>query len=318
LLDVLPELWKGRFGLVVAPAGAGKTTLLAQFAAAAGCPVAYHCVGGRQTDPGSLLAALAASLAPVVAGIDATWTSVEEAARSLQAAAPERSLLLIDDFHLLEHTGAEGVVEELLAYTPPQLGVVLASRSRPRFNLPRLVVSGALVEIGSDELRFRSWEVERLFVDVYREPLPPEDLAELGRRTEGWAAGLKLFHLATQGLPPSERRRVLHSLGKRSSFAREYLARNVLEGLEPELRDFLVGTCVLTTLSGQLCDALLARTGSGSLLHELEARQLFTYELHDGSYRYHETFRTQLEAALIEQLGEAEAHERFRRAGGLL
>jgi DNA-binding SARP family transcriptional activator len=53
-------------------------------------------------------------------------------------------------------------------------------------------------------------------------------------------------------------------------------------------------------------------------LRELELRQLFTYELDDGSYRYHETLRSQLEAALVEQLGEHEAHARFRRAGGLL
>jgi DNA-binding SARP family transcriptional activator len=317
LLALLPELWKGRFGLVVAPAGAGKTTLLGQFAAAADCRVAYHCVAGGRADADGFLAGLAAALAPVI-GVEGGWTTLDDARRSLHAAAPERALLLIDDLHLLERTDAEQLLEQLLAATPPQLGVVLASRTRPRFNWPRLVVSGALVEVGGDDLRFRSWEVERLFVDVYAEPLPPEDLAELGRRTEGWAAGLKLFHLATQGRPTSERRRVLHSLGKRSSFAREYLARNVLEGLEPDLRSFLVETCVLTTLSGRLCDALLRRTGSGRVLRELEARQLFTYELDDGTYRYHETLRTQLEATLVEQLGEAAARARFGAAGRLL
>jgi len=318
LLGLLPELWKGRFGLVVAPAGSGKTTLLGQFAGAAGCPVAYYCALSREADPESFLAALGAALGCVVPGLDGNWTSVDDAARALARAEPQRVLLLLDDFHLLEQTGAEEALEQLLGCTPSQLGVVIASRSRPRFNWPRLIVSGTLLEIGGDDLRFRSWEVERLFLDVYEEPLPPEDLAELARRTEGWAAGLKLFHLATQGLPTSERRRVLRALGKRWSYAREYLTRNVLEGLDPELRGFLVETCVLTTLSGSLCDELLRRAGSARLLRELEARQLFTYELDDGSYRYHETLRSQLEAALVEQFGEADARERFRRAGGLL
>jgi len=303
---------------VVAPAGSGKTTLLGQFAAAAGCPVAYYCADGREADADSFLAALGASLASVVPGLAGGWTSVDEATRALERVEPERALLLVDDFHLLEQTGAEEMLEQLLADSPPQLGVVIASRSRPSFNWPRLVVSGALVEVGGDDLRFRSWEVERLFLDVYAEPLPPEDLAELARRTEGWAAGLKLFHLATQGLPTSERRRVLRALGKRWSYAREYLTRNVLDGLDPELRRFLVETCVLTRLSGRLCDELLRRTGSARLLRELEARQLFTYELDDGSYRYHETLRSQLEAMLVEELGEVETRERFRRAGGLL
>ena len=56
---------------------------------------------------------------------------------------------------------------------------------------------------------------------------------------------------------------MLASLNSRWSVAREYLARNVLDGLEPELRDFLVETCVLTSLSGRVCDELLARRGSG-------------------------------------------------------
>ena len=318
LLALLPELWKGRFGLVVAPAGSGKTTLLAQFAAGAGCPFAYHCAESRQAGAESFLAALAASLAPVVRGIEDVWRTVDEAALSVGRAASERVLLLIDDFHLLEETPAEQALEQLLACAPPQLGVVIGSRSRPHFNWPRLLVSGALLEVDGDGLRFRSWEVERLFLDVYGEPLPPEDLAELARRTEGWAAGLKLFHLATQGRPTAERRRVLHSLGKRWSVAREYLTRNVLEGLEAEVRDFLVETCVLTTLSGQLCDDLLGRTGSARLLRELQERQLFTYELDDGSYRYHETLRSQLEATLVERLGESDARDRFRRAGELL
>ena len=317
MLALLPELWKGRFGLVVAPAGSGKTTLLAQFAAGAGCPFAYHCSEARQADAESFLAAVGASLAPVVCGIEDAWTTVDEAASSVEHAAPERVLLLIDDFHLLEETPAEQALEQLLACAPPQLGVVIGSRSRPHFNWPRLLVSGALLEVDGEALRFRSWEVERLFLDVYAEPLPPEDLAELARRTEGWAAGLKLFHLATQGRPTAERRRVLRSLGKRWSVAREYLTRNVLEGLEAELRDFLVDTCVLTTLSGQLCDGLLERTGSARLLRELEERQLFTYELDDGSYRYHETLRSQLETTLVERLGESDARDRFRRAGEL-
>jgi DNA-binding SARP family transcriptional activator len=292
--------------------------LLAQFAAAAGCPVAYHSAVSRQADPESFLAGLGASLAPVVPGIEGVWTTADEAAVSLARAAPARALLLIDDFHLLEETPAELALEQLLAYAPPQLGVVIASRSRVRFNWSRLLVSGALLEVDGDDLRFRSWEVERLFLEIYGEPLPPEDLAALARRTEGWAAGLKLFHLATRGRPTAERRRILHSLVKRWSVAREYLTRNVLEGLEPELRDFLIDTCVLTTLSGQLCDDLLGRTGSSRLLREIEARQLFTYEVEDGSYRYHETLRSQLEATLVERLGESEARNRFRRAGDLL
>ena len=65
----------------------------------------------------------------------------------------------------------------------------------------------------------------------YREPLFPEDVAALARRTAGWAAYLQLFHLATARKPYSERRRVLSNLATRSRLMQEYLTRHVLTGL---------------------------------------------------------------------------------------
>ncbi len=86
----------------------------------------------------------------------------------------------------------------------------------------------------------------------------------LARRTEGWAAGLQLFHLATRGKSAEERRRILSGVGTSSRLVREYLARNVLLDLPEELRTFLVETCVLGRLTGDLCDRLLDRHGSGA------------------------------------------------------
>src|SRR5205807_5764809 len=193
------------------------------------------------------------------------------------------------------------------------------SRAVPGFNLSRLRVSGALLEIGSEDLRFRSWEVERLFRDFYQEPLPPEELAELARRTEGWAAGLQLFHLATRGKPAQERRRILSALGSRSRLTREYLTRNGLGQLPTDLRWFLVRTCVMTRLTGPLCDAFLERSGSQQLLQELERRQIFTTATDDrGGYRYHEVLRSHLEQVLMEELGELQTRASYRRAGMLL
>ena len=71
------------------------------------------------------------------------------------------------------------------------------------------MVSGELVELDSEALRFRSWEVEELFRVVYGEPLSPEGAAALTRRTGGWAAGLMLFHLATSGKSTVERERAV-------------------------------------------------------------------------------------------------------------
>src|SRR5215831_5991927 len=316
--DLLSGLWTRRLALVVAPAGSGKTTLLARFAATAGVPVAWY---RPETWDGALdvfLGYLEAALTAALGGLPGGWTTVEDAARALQTWPGGRVLLVVDDLHALEGTPAEGALERLIDYAP-SLHLLAASRVHPRFNLPRLRVSNSLLEIGGDDLRFRSWEVERLFRDYYQDPLPPVELATLARRTEGWAAGLQLFHLATRGKAPDERRRVLDGLGGGSRFVREYLTRNVLAELPPDLRGFLVDTCVLQRLSGPICDAFLGRGDSRALLGELERRQVFTHALDDdGHYRYHEVLRSHLESILVQEAGEVAVRDLHLRAGAVL
>lgn len=308
-----------RLTLVIAPAGSGKTTLLARFAAATRLPVAWYRAETWDDDAARMLRHLEAALGAVVPDLPSGWTDVEEAARALEAVSGP-AVLIIDDLHALEGTAAEAALSRLVDYAPPWLRIVAASRVRPDFNLPRLRVSGDLQEIEGDDLRFRSWEVERLFRDFYRELVPPSELAVLARRTEGWAAGLQLFHLATRGKSADERRRILGGVGSGTRVLREYLARNVLSELPEELRHFLVDTCVLVRLTGDLCDELLDRRGSAMLLEELARRQLFTVAVDEseGSYRYHEVLRSHLDRMLVEEVGEAEARRRHRRAAALL
>ncbi len=318
--QLVAAVQRHRLTLVIAPAGAGKTTLLARFAAATKLPVAWYRAETWDDDPGRMLRHLEAALGAALPGLPSGWHDVEVAARALEQWAGGPATLVIDDLHALEGTAAEAALSRLVDYAPPWLRILAASRVRPDFNLPRLRVSGDLLQIEGDDLRFRSWEVERLFRDFYRDPVPPGELAVLARRTEGWAAGLQLFHLATRGKSADERRRILGGVGSSTRLLREYLARNVLAELPEELRRFLVDTCVLVRLTGDLCDELLERRGSALLLEELARRQLFTVAVDEseGSYRYHEVLRSHLDRMLVEEVGEVEARQRHQRAASLL
>lgn len=320
-LDALLDgVWQRRLAVVVAPAGSGKTTLLSGFASAAGVPVAWYRAESWDADETTFLRHLEATLRVALPDIRGDWRRVEDAATAIDACVADRALLIIDDAHELEGTIAEGALERLVEYAPSWLAIVVGTRVAPGFNLSRMRVADELVEIGPDELRFRAWEVERLFRDHYGDPIPPGDLAILARRTEGWAAGLQLFHLATRGKSADERRRILTAVGSSTRLVREYLTWNVMADLGEDLRGFLVDTCVLGRLTGPLCDRLLDRQGSAALLDELFRRQIFTVELDDadGSYRYHEVFRSHLDRMLVERLGEAAARDHYRRAGLLL
>lgn len=306
-----------RLTLITAPAGAGKTTLLAQLSAAIEIPVAWYQTDSSETTEHSLLQHLAAVLAPVVPELDADWVDVDAVVMSMERVSPGDVLLAIDDLHRLSGP-AEAALGHLITHAPPWFHVIATCREAPRWNLPRWRVEGALLEIGADDIRFRTWEVNQLFCDVYGEPLPPADLATLARGLEGWAAGLQLFHLATRGKPASERRRALAALPARSRHVGEYLTRNVLDELPHDVQAFLLDTCALGVLTPDHCDRLRDQPGSAAVLADLERRQVFLSRIDGHSYRYHEVFRSHLETALVERDGEAAARSRFARAGALL
>ena len=239
----LGDAFGRRLTLVVAPAGSGKTTLVARFAATCGVPVAWYraetwdadeppssaisrrrCRSPSRTSPGGLDDHRRRCPQPRGEARDPS-----RPCSSSTTSTPSRT------------PPAEAAFGRLVDWSPGWLALVVASRVAPGLNLSRLRVSGDLLEFGTDDLRFRAWEVEQLFRDVYHDPVPPADLAVLARRTEGWAAGLQLFHLATRGRSAEERRRVLGGPGSSGRLLREYLAQNVMVGLPPELRRFLHG-----------------------------------------------------------------------------
>jgi DNA-binding SARP family transcriptional activator len=310
-----------RVGMVIAPAGSGKTTLLTQFAQRiADQPVAWHRAEREDRGPDVFLDRLADTIGRSLPGIDTAWADAHSAATAIAHWDGGPATVIIDDLHVLHGSGTEAVLGRLLDTLPGGVRLIAGSRVEPGpgFNLPRLWVSGHVVEVNADDLRFRSWEVEQLFREIYSEPLPPEALAALTRRTHGWAAGLKLFHLASTGKPTADRHRMVAALTVRSRMVREYLATNVVDELPEQLRTFLRDTCVLTRLSAALCDQLRGARDSARLLTELVRRQLLTHSGVDEWYRCHDVLRSYVQALLLEDVGEHEARERHRRAGTLL
>lgn len=307
----------GGLNVVVAPAGSGKTTLLARVAAQIAVPVGWYRVTADDASEERLVAHLRQAIAPITELADTT--SMTEILTGLDRWNGPAGALILDDLHEIAETPAERALERLVSLRPPRLQLILGSRRMPGVNIPRIRVSGSIHEIGSDDLRFRSWEVEELFASIYNQPLRPEAAAALTRRTGGWAAGLQLFHLSTVGRTVAERHQAVLDLAGRSKLVRSYLTRNVLAELAEDRREFLVKTCTLGRLSGATCDELLNTTGSHRILEQLEDSQLFTSTDDGGSfYRYHEILQTHLELALVEDLGIDEARALYHRSGRVL
>jgi DNA-binding SARP family transcriptional activator len=294
LLSQLAAARGSGLALVIAPAGFGKTTLLAQYAQTHTGPVAWY--SADPTDVGAERTALAA---------------ISAALRT----TPADLLLVVDNVDCLIGTPHEAILERLLAGRGRAVHAVLAGRRMPALDLVRHEMSASSGVIGPDQLRFRTWEVERLLTTVYSAPLPPDDVALLARRTGGWAAGLAMFQLSTRNRPLAARRLAVASLSGRWAVAAEYLDRTVLSGLDPETREFLVRTSVFDVPTGERCDRLLGTTGSARILDDLAHRQRIPFTVEGG---YHPLLRAHLLAALADELGEAAACRWHGRAAQLL
>lgn len=308
---------------VIAPAGSGKTTALTQYTERTSATVAWLRSDALDGTVEHFVAHLDRSLADAGHGRDGGeprgWHTIEDAVEGLARPAQGPVVVIVDDFHLIRDRPAASAVEHLVTHLPEGAHLVLASRSLPVFDLTRLLLSGRLLEIGADELRFRTWEAERLVTDVYGLVLGPEDVARLTRRVDGWAAGFQLYHLAVRNKPPAEQRRFIDIVSSRSTLARQYLTRNVLDGLPEDLREFLLVTSVLGVVSARIADEFLGRTDSARHVRQLEELQLFVVPLGtDGVYRYHEVLRSHLETELGDDIGHERLVERFAAAAPIL
>ena len=93
----------------------------------------------------------------------------------------------------------------------------------------------------------------------------------------------------------------------------EYLSNEVLASLDDDRRSFLHGVAVLGRFTAELCDGVLDRTDSASVLAELERANFFITRLGQGGwFRIHALFaeyaRAQL--ALLEPAAEQRIHRR--------
>ena len=237
----------------------------------------------------------------------------------MEAWPPRMTALVVDDLHTIEGSAGEAALGRLIDYLPSGVHLIISTRRPPSWNLSRWRVSGQLAEVGREELRFRASEADVLFRDHYQAPIPPDQLRELLRRTDGWAAGLRLFRLATEGGGDEQRRVTLNMLSSRLPSAREYIDDNVLESLDSQLRQFLIRTSVLGRLSPQWCDELLQHGGSNRILDEAMQRHgLLTVDQSGRQLHYSEAVRARLEELLIDEIGESGSRQLHRRAGRIL
>jgi LuxR family transcriptional regulator, maltose regulon positive regulatory protein len=302
LLDRLSDDLPARLTVVIAPAGWGKTSLLRDWRAAGRASRTAWLSLSRDNDPVRFWAHVIAAIADVAPGFGAAvgpalaapgaaiTDSVLPVLINDLAALPGRLALVLDDYHLISSQQILADVAFLIERLPPALRLVLAARSDPQLPLARLRARGELTEIRDGDLRFTRAEAGALLNQGIGLELADPDIRALHQRTEGWAAGLYLAGLSLRGRAGPLRLNEAFTTGDHQ--VADYLSTEVLDGLAPEVRSFLLRTSVLDWLEGPLCDAVTGGSGSRQMLERIERSNLFLIPLDSNrqKYRYHLLF----------------------------
>lgn len=301
------ELSAASLVLVTAPAGYGKTTTLGQLhhaAREAGTATGWLTVDASDNDVGRFAFYLWAALGTVLdesamplalaGGIEGGAASTSARVHQLLeliSLVETPFVLFVDEFEEISSAQVIEIIGDIVNALSPGQRLILGSRQKPDLPLGRLRVSGRLLEIDADQLKFSREESARYISGRLACTLDDQDLDTLQARTDGWPAALQLAAAALVGRPDAAA--LLEGLADSSHGIADYLAEDVLARLPQRQCEFLRETSLFDAFSPAMCDYALGIAESRDLLHKTERDNLFLQRIeNDGPwYRYHPLFR---------------------------
>ena len=315
LFTVLSELPAKRLAVIKAPAGFGKTSLAAAWAeklGQGGSYVGWLTIDSDDDEATRFLFYVSHALHNACPDVGAGAIELILENNLIDPTAVLSSLindlteieddiyLFLEDYHWLSASRIHQTVAYFLKHAPSHCHVVLTTRAEPPLPLATLRAQNQLIEIDAVALRFDIQETQAFLDETKPGVLELPDVQLLQRKTEGWAAALRIIS-SMPSQPGFGLKEYVHNLSGSQRPIAAYLVE-MLDGLPVEVVDFMLRTAILDRLSGPLCEAVTGSSSSRTILASLAQRQMLLTPLaHDGVWlRYHallaEYLRQRLEA----------------------
>lgn len=223
-----------------------------------------------------------------------------------QLSLAEDFAIVLDDFHHLNDEYLLETIQFFVKNSPDNVHLILLTRERPALYLGELIMSGQLLEIAEDDLKFSFDEGVRFLKDTLNKELDSQMLAKISDLAEGWVGGLQLIALALA----NNRDGLIKNIKVLNKYIVEYLSREILAALSLGEKDFLIKTSVLSYFNEYICNQVLEQENSQEIIDRLLEKNLFIIDINEGeAYRYHNIFDeflklkfSQLDPKLKEQI----------------
>jgi LuxR family transcriptional regulator, maltose regulon positive regulatory protein len=294
--------------VISAPAGYGKSTLVTSWIdRRPDLRIAWTSFDPLDRNPVAFWRHLIAAVARVVPeAVEADQVLLERGADGDEHVAALANILLadgrplvlvLDELHLVDDHVLRSGVTYLVDRCRRVLRLVALGRRDPALPLGRWRAEGRSVEIRDHDLAFRTPESAELLGNFGIGAVDADGLERLNERTEGWAAGLLLSALALQGR--SDLAAGLEAVLDSDRHLVDYLVEEVLERLDPDLRQLAFELSVPPFFDDEMAVRLTERPDAAALLRQLVRTNPFVVAISsEPTYRFHHLFRSILSAEL--------------------
>lgn len=295
--------------VIAAPAGYGKTSLVCTWLQYAAHPVYWLSLDEQNNLPSSFWLYLHQCLKNIDRDLDSeaermlethfiddyclisdlVLASLEKLSRKWNR--PSRAVIVLDDFHCINHPDILKSFNRFLDYLPSWLQIVITARKPPALMLPNRCSKSSAHIIQASELTFKAEEIADFLLTKLDIELSKQQQQRLFDKTEGWAAVIQLTGLALKSGKSFE-----DCTNTQDSLLADFLFEEVFSQLENDLQTLLIEISLVDHFNLELCQYFNPTRDNEGILQTLVNQGLFVSKVESQtskipSFRLHSLFR---------------------------
>jgi DNA-binding SARP family transcriptional activator len=221
--------------------------------------------------------------------------------------------LILDNYQQVPRKAAlHDVLRHALQEIPEHGRLIVVSRGASPASLARQITHGTIELVDWDDLRFTVEEARELLRLCAPGRWPLDLVRSLHAAADGWGAGLVLLARQYADGPAPTRRRSPPS----ADVLFEYFAGEIFKNAAAPVRDVLLQTAFLPSVTAAMAERLTGSPRAGNALVQLHHQNYFTNRRSETEpvYEYHPLFRTFLMSQATRSYSKAQCANIRRRA----